>query len=132
MKCAKCGKENTEWKSGVTYVGLDQHHNPPQYMFKKRIFCGKYLNDGTEDEQWSGELYFLCRECHTGKNGLHNTIILPHLLKNSNLLKKKNSEYWIWCYNIKFNNSVRIRNEIFELTKQWIKKEDDNTTTTGK
>ena len=129
MKCQKCGKENIEWKSGVRYEGLDEHHNPPQYMFKEKVFYGKYINDGIENEIWKGEIYILCRECHTGKNGLHETIILPYLLKNSNLLKKNNNECWIWRYHIIPKDRIMMREEIFKLTKQWLEKEDDTNST---
>jgi len=33
MKCDFCGDNfKAEWESGVTYVGIDKHHNHPEFI----------------------------------------------------------------------------------------------------
>jgi hypothetical protein len=127
MKCIKCGKENTEWKSGEIYEGLDRHHNPPKYMFKPINLSGIYYNDGTIEEEWTGEMYILCRDCHTGKNGLHQIIIIPYLLKKSGMLKYNGNEQWIWKNILRCDRKL-IREEIFLLSKNWVENGDSKTT----
>ena len=77
MKCEKCGRDiESEWKSGVTYEGIDYHHNPPQFLM----------------DNWKGDLLKLCRDCHTGKNGLHKQILIL-MNKKANTLKFNGSEH---------------------------------------
>ena len=123
MKCQKCNEENIEWKSGVTYVGLDEHHNPPQFMFKRE---GEVIN-GDYGNKWVGEIYTLCRGCHTGINGIHRKIIIPHLMKASGALRFNGNEQWLWKGVIPINRK-KVREEIFTLSKKWV--EDGNTKTT--
>lgn len=81
MKCDKCSKEDfKEWESGKTYEGIDRHHNPPEEV-------SRVLN-----EEWSGEFYNLCRECH---KELHK-LITGILKKYSS--KDYDSDYWLMKY----------------------------------
>lgn len=104
--CAKCKKRKQdfpEWKNGETYIGLDLHHNPPE-------FISDYMN-----EEWSGEKFFLCRGCH---QELHKQILLI-MFKHSTLSKPKNSEYWTWQSIIPSKRKEMI-DEIVKFTRGWI------------
>ena len=105
-KCKRCGKENTKWNSGETYKGLDEHHNPPQFMMN----------------EWKGELYFLCRECH---KELHQKIIVPLLNNFARTLKYNGSEYWIWFKILPIDKPNAIK-KVYNTTKDFI--ENVNTT----
>ena len=106
-KCyCRCGQE--AWGKGITYTGIDRHHNPPEF-----------LSDFFKEE-WSGEFYNLCRECHVE---LHRKI-KKILNKHSSSFKFINSEYWT----LMKMTPVTIRTaqkEIYSFTKRWIKKEDE-------
>lgn len=119
MKCKKCGKENEVWKSGVTYKGLDRHHNPPEYM---DLYDGDII-DGEEPNRIY-DMITLCRDCHTGPKGLHRTIILPILNKFSNQLRNNGSENWIWNKFIPQCDKKKCREEIFQATKKWVEDGD--------
>jgi hypothetical protein len=113
MKCQKCGKDFSDaiWKSGETYEGIDQHHNPPE-------FISDYLG-----EAWSGEFYNLCRKHH---RELHDEI-LKILNKKSTALKFINSEYWI-CKRMNKNQIKEAQKEIYEFTLIWLNKGGENGT----
>ena len=82
-KCCKCKKDfsHIKWEGGKTYEGLDEHHNPPEEI-------SRFLN-----EEWKGEFYLLCRECH---KELHKEI--TKILKKYSLKPKYNSDYWLMQY----------------------------------
>ncbi len=63
IECEKCNDlwDSNTWESGVTYKGIDKHHNPPEFI--SNFF----------KEKWSGEFYNLCRKCH---RDLHNEILI--------------------------------------------------------
>lgn len=112
--CDKCNRLfMSEWKSGVTYEGIDKHHNPPEFIsdfFK---------------EEWSGEFYRLCRKCH---RDLHDEILII-LNKHSTSFKFIKSEHWV----MKKMTPKTIREsqkEIYDFTKKWIKENDTPTTST--
>ena len=99
-------------EKGVTYKGIDEHHNPPQFMFEK-------------DENWKGKIYNLCRKHH---RQLHDEII-KILNMEAKMLKFVKSEYWVWM-RINLARRKEIRKKIFGFTERWIKeKEEDDTTT---
>ena len=129
-RCQKCDKLNVGWVSGETYLGLDEHHNPPEFMFKYESdsYSGTHF---IKSDPWKGEIYTLCRDCHTGLKGLHRTVIIPFLFKKSGLLKKNGSEYWLWKH-ILPKEKIAVREEIFVLTKQWLSEKDENTGTAEK
>ena len=105
MKCEKCGEHNfKEWKSGETYEGLDEHHNPPEFITKAL------------GEEWKGERHLLCRRCHI--TDLHKHI-KRILWRNSSSSKFINSETWLMK---KMNlDQLRIaKDEIYKFTKVWI------------
>jgi len=108
--CEKCGRANEKWETGKTFNGLDEHHNPPKHLFE---WIG---------EVWKGETYTLCRNCHTGNEGLHPKIIIPLMLKWSGLLRRCNSEFWI-AKQMSPDIIRKCRNEIFIESKKWV--EDD-------
>lgn len=100
MKCDKCKKEfDDEWKSGVTYKGIDEHHNPPKFMV----------------DEWNGFFYYLCRKCH---RELHDEII-KILNKFSVSLKFNKSEYWTWL-KILPRNRPKATEEVFDFTEGWV------------
>jgi hypothetical protein len=125
MICKKCGKGNVEWISGIKYEGLDIHHNPPEFMFKD---CSDSYAGTHFVLQWTGETYYLCRECHTGKTGIHQTIIIPYLFKESGLLRMNKSEHWLWI-NIPNSKKQKCREDIFILSKKWVENNGDTKTT---
>jgi len=107
MKCFKCNKENfDEWKKGVTYLGIDNHHNPPEEI-------SRFLK-----EEWKGELYPLCRKCH---ENLH--LKITKILKKYSNAPKYNSDYWLMMK----STTAKIKEaqkEIYDFTKRWIKEEN--------
>ena len=100
-------------EKGVTYKGIDEHHNPPKFMFEKY-------------EKWKGKLYNLCRKHH---RKLHDEII-NILNLEAKMLKFIKSEYWVW---MKMNLIQRgkARERVFKFTERWInkKEEEDDTKT---
>jgi len=112
MKCEKCGDDNfKEWKSGETYKGLDEHHNPPEFITERL------------GEKWEGERYLLCRECHIL---ILHKIIKQILFRNSNSAKFVNSEYWLM--NKMTLEQLKIaREEIYNFTKLWLKNDTKTT-----
>ena len=109
--CAYCGRENSEWKSGVTYTGLDLHHNPPEFLFRR-------------DGKWEGKKYLLCREHHVE---LHRMIKLI-LNRIAGTMKFVNSEEWL-CNKMNLNQIRQARKEIYDYTEGWI---NGNTSTITK
>ena len=105
IKCIKCNKkfEKNQFQRGKKYLGIDEHHNPPEFMFEK-------------DERWFGEIINLCRKCHVELHELIRNIMFEH----SNLFKKNNSDYWIWIKVLPCDRK-KCREEIFNFTKEWIK-----------
>jgi hypothetical protein len=105
MICDKCKKDNKEiWEKDKTYLGIDEHHNPPRFMI----------------ESWEGDIFNLCRECH---RNLHDEII-KIMLKYSNLLNKRNkSEYWIWLHTFS-EERKNCMEDVISFTKKWI--QNDN------
>ena len=64
--CEKCKKKfdtsnEGYWVSGITFQGMDRHHNPPKEI-------SKFLK-----EEWIGIMINLCRICH---QNLHKKITL--------------------------------------------------------
>jgi len=104
MKCEKCGKD-FEYKAekGITYKGIDYHHNPPEFMLEK----------------WAGEIIPLCRKDHVK---LHKKI-KEIMFKHSTCLKMINSEHWLWLKTLPMNREGCIK-EVIEFTKGWIKEND--------
>jgi len=108
MKCDKCLNEfNEEWKLGKTYEGIDEHHNPPQFLMEK-------------GEEWKGELFSLCRKHHTE---LHKEI--TEIIRKHSMRKTGKSDYWLWLY---VSDRKKCREEIIKFTEGWI--EGDSKTTT--
>ena len=107
MICEKCKEDFSEIKGEKykTYTGIDEHHNPPTFMFR-------------EDEIFLGELIPLCRKHH---RELHD-IILKIMFKHSNLYKPKKSEYWTWIAIIGERKN-ECRKEVYNFTKEWLKNE---------
>ena len=99
MICDKCKQDfsNVVWEKGKTYNGIDQHHNPPEFMVEK----------------WEGEIYNLCRKHH---RELHDKIIE---ILNEGTLKFVKSEYWAW---IKIIPSKRqeVIEKVIKFTKGWV------------
>ena len=111
MKCNKCGKDKFEdWKNGITYEGLDEHHNPPE-------FISEYLK-----EKWSGEYYSLCRKCH---RELHDEII-KIMNKKAETLKFIKSEYWV-MQRMSLNQLRECKKEIYDFTNKWLEKKENDT-----
>jgi hypothetical protein len=111
-KCKKCGSLNKPAEKGITFEGLDEHHNPPRYMFDNR-------------NTWNGELYWLCRKHHTGILGIHKTIILPILLNNMTSIRFNGSEEYIWRNLIIPSKKEIIKKEVFESSKKWVNDNGD-------
>lgn len=110
MKCDFCGVDFKDWwEKGVTYNGIDEHHNPPKFMFKKN---GK----------WNGKLYNFCREHH---KKLHK-IIIKILNKKFNGFKFIDSEYYIWI-RLSKQQQQQVTKEVYDFTEKWLK--DGNTKT---
>lgn len=110
MKCSKCKKDKfPEWQSGITYEGLDRHHNPPEEILR-------FLK-----EEWKGEMFLLCRNCH---KKLHKEITL--ILKKYSNKPKYNSDYWLMM-NSTIEKIKEAQKEIYYFTKKWIKENDTNT-----
>jgi hypothetical protein len=118
MKCDCCKNnfEQNQWKRFVTYKGLDKHHNPPTFITNFLV------------EDWKGDVYNLCRDCHTeGENNIHLNI-KKILNKNSSSLKFINSEQWI-MKKMTIKQIQEAKDEIIIFTKRWID-ENGNTKTT--
>ncbi len=112
MRCDFCKEEfNQKAEQGITYVGIDEHHNPPQFMFE-------------DNEKWTGEYYNLCRK---NQRQLHDEII-KILNEELGTLKFVNSEHQIW---IRMNliQRKKSRERVYEFTKKWIGDNDKNTKT---
>ena len=78
MICDKCKEDIlSNWEIYKTYNGIDEHHNPPQFMMV----------------EWKGEKYNLCRDCH---KELHHLFIVPIMNKIAGTLKTNGSEHWLW------------------------------------
>ena len=98
---------------------VEEHHlwckymdNPHGYSFEKNI-----------------SRVDLCWDCHHTK--LHYKIIVPILNKYSRLLKRSDSEYYLWK-NIAFEDKQTVIREVVYITLMFIneeKKEDDSNTT---
>lgn len=116
MKCSKCKKEfeENEWEKGITYEGLDRHHNPPEFL-------SNFLN-----EMWSGEFYYLCRKCH---KQLHKEII-KILNKKLDNFKFINSEYWT-LKRMNLKQIKEVQSEIQYFTKKWVKEVKNGDTKTN-
>ncbi len=97
--CEKYGFVGEKWVSGVTYEGIDEHHNPPTFMMKR----------------WEGEIINLCRRCH---KELHD-IILKIIFKHSNLFKPNKSEHWTWIKVIP-NKRQEYISEVIKSTREWV------------
>ncbi len=104
MKCEKCLQDfNSEWKTGLTYEGIDVHHSPPTFMLNK----------------WEGILINLCRNCH---QNIH--IEISHIIfKHSTLLKPNKSEYWLWKHIIPINHG-KVIEEVENYTQEWLNNMD--------
>ena len=114
MECDFCQEEfNKPWRIGFTYEGIDKHHNPPEFISKRL------------EEGWSGEFFNLCRKHH---KDLHCEII-KILNKNSNSLKFINSEHWI-CERMTLEQIKKSQKEIYDFTKEWIKRGKNGDTKT--
>ncbi len=95
MKCDKCKNEIVEtWVRGKTYLGIDEHHNPPKFMV----------------DEWKGKTHNLCRKCH---RNLHDEIIK---ILNKENLKFIKSEHWAWIKIIP-NKRKEIVKRIIKFTK---------------
>ena len=103
--CLKCKKDFSDItaQQKVTYKGIDIHHNPPKEIIK-------FLK-----EEWKGELYPLCRECH---KKLH--IEITKILKKYSNKPKYNSDYWLML-NSTINKLNEAKEEIYSFTKKWLK-----------
>jgi hypothetical protein len=111
--CVRCNRIFTDkWIVNKTYKGIDRHHNPPE-------FISNFLK-----ESWSGEFYYLCRDCHVE---LHREI-RRILHKNSNSLKFINSDDWL-LKKMTINQIKKAKDEIYLFTKKWVEDKDDTTTT---
>ena len=111
-KCIKCNKENTQWVSGEKFEGLEEHHNPPRYMFENR-------------KRWEGEIFTLCDECH---EKLHQEVIIPFLNVVAGTLKKNGSEHWLWNKLILEYKRENTKEQVINMTRRFV--HDTNTTTT--
>lgn len=123
MKCAYCGEDGEEWESGKTYKGLDEHHNPPKFLFvgEMKNAYGDIIPFGKKE--WSGKTYFLCRKHHTE---LHKEI-KKILNKIAGSLKFVNSEDWI-LKKMTINQINQARQEVYNFTEEWIKNGNTNKT----
>lgn len=101
-------------EKGVTYKGIDEHHNPPKFMFE-------------ENEKWVGELLNLCRKHH---RELHDEII-KILNEEVGTLKFVNSEHWVWI-KMSINDRKKARERVYTFTKKWIKENNEDGDTDSK
>jgi predicted HNH restriction endonuclease len=101
MICSKCKKDFSGIKAqnGITYEGIDEHHNPPEFML----------------DEWKGEMIPLCRNCH---KKLHEKI-LEIMFKHSNLFKPKKSEHWTWMAIIPNKRNTCVE-EVIKFTGDWL------------
>lgn len=103
--CNYDGEEiESEWNIGETYEGLDEHHNPPEFLFKD------------SKEKWRGKTYFLCRKHHVE---LHREIKII-LNRISGTMKFVNSEDWL-CKKMSLKQIEQAREEVYNFTEEWIK-----------
>jgi len=105
MRCRKCKEDFSEkdWESGKTYLGIDEHHNPPEFML----------------EEWNGEMISLCRKCHKDLHIEIRRIIFEH----STTFKPNKSDYWSWIKVIP-NKRQECITEIIKFTRGWLNGED--------
>lgn len=107
MQCSYCGEwfENTDFKSGETFKGIDEHHNPPKFL--------------TGEEEWNDfegrQLLCLCREHH---RELHDEILVI-INRIARTLKFNKSEYWV-CQRMSISQKQEATREVFEYTKRWL------------
>lgn len=97
--CDKCGLIGERWEKGVTYEGIDGHHNPPEFML----------------EEWEGEIIPLCRKHHRELHDEIRRIMFEH----STLFKPNKSDYWTWIKVIPNKRGGCIE-EVIKYTKGWI------------
>ena len=99
MICEKCGEDfsNYKWESGKKYLGIEDHHNPPEFMVEK----------------WDGTWHKLCHKHH---RELHDEIIK---IINKGNLKFVKSEYWAWIKILPIDRPKIIK-EVMEYTKRWL------------
>jgi len=102
IKCDYCKEDFEEaiWEKGKIYEGIDEHHNPPQFLMK---------------ENWKGKMYNLCRKHH---RILHNEI-LKILNRVAGTLKFINSEDWV-CKKMTPKKIEEARKEVYDFTEKWI------------
>jgi len=106
MICEKCGRDKfPEWQTGKTYEGIDEHHNPPQFLMKN----------------WKGDLLKLCRKCHTGKDGLHYQILILMNKKANTMIFLKSEDWLLKKMCPKDINELAI--EVYEFTNEWLKRD---------
>ena len=110
--CIKCSAKNKKWISGEKFEGLEEHHNPPRYMFKDR-------------KQWCGEIFTLCDRCH---EYLHHNIIIPLLNVISGTLKRNGSEHWLWNKLIPEYKREDAKQLIINATRRFIHDTNPQTT----
>ena len=109
-RCAKCKKELFDkWQIGVTFEGLDRHHNPPEFTFEP-------------GESWFGKMIYLCRNCHIQ---LHHQVIVPLLNNYVPTLKFNGSEYWLWM-KLSPLRRKEARDLIYNKTEEWINNGNTN------
>jgi len=101
MICEHCKKDFSGIKAeqGITYEGIDYHHNPPEFMVDK----------------WKGELLKLCRKCH---KELHIKI-REIMFKHSTLFKPNKSDYWTWIKVLPCDREKCV-NEVIKYTKELV------------
>lgn len=111
IECDKCKGlyDSNSWERGLTYKGIDKHHNPPEFISERL------------GEPWSGEFYNLCRKCHVD---LHKEI-KQILFRNSNCFKFVNSEFWLMQH-MTLQNIKKAKEEIYLFTKEWVKNGNSN------
>jgi len=110
MKCEKCKKDFSEhiWENGKTYKGIDEHHNPPQFLM----------------ENWKGKTYNLCRKCH---RNLHD-LIIDMMNKKANTLKFIKSEYWV-MQKLTPKQKKELCEEVYNFTELWIREDEHGNNT---
>lgn len=112
--CYKCNNLFLDkWESGKEYLGIDEHHNPPEEI-------SRFLK-----EQWKGKFYRLCRKCH---QNLHKEITI--ILKKYSNKPNYNSDYWLMMHSTPLKIK-EAQEEIYNFTEKWINiKEGENGDTT--
>ena len=114
INCEKCRKEfdtssEDYWESGKIFEGIDRHHNPTEEIY--RIL----------KQEWNGEFYNLCRDCH---QILHKEIIL--ILKKYSMKPKYDSAHWLMKY-MTPSKIISAMEEIYGFTNKWVNGDDANT-----